>query len=346
MGESNEKVVVLGLGYLGLPVALAFARCHSGTVGFDIDASRVTELTRAYDRTHEVDANVLDATTLKFPSDPSCLAEATRAEKCGAASTLATASAFGGGRGRKRSAVLARLPDMKAAKSLLLIAMLHVASLPVIAQPSTGESSVRPGINDKYLSPTLDVETWIGRFEGESRQIFRARDEIIAALNLREGLRVGDIGAGTGLFMRPIAGAVGGTGEVFAVEISPRFIEHLEAIKEVEHLSQVEVVEGDTRSAKLAENSIDLAFICDVYHHFEFPNAMLASLRLALRPGGDLVVVDFKRIPGKTEEWIIEHVRAGQEVFTREILDAGFELVEEVSIDSLDDNYVLRFRSP
>ena len=73
---------------------------------------------------------------------------------------------------------------------------------------------------------------------------------------------------------------------------------------------------------------------------------MLASLRLALRPGGELVVVDFKRIPGKTEEWIIEHVRAGQEVFTREILDAGFELIEEVSIAGLEDNYVLRFRSP
>ncbi len=73
---------------------------------------------------------------------------------------------------------------------------------------------------------------------------------------------------------------------------------------------------------------------------------MLASLRRALRPGGELVVVDFKRIPGQSEEWIVEHVRAGQDVFTREILDAGFELIEKVSIEALEDNYVLRFRSP
>lgn len=234
---------------------------------------------------------------------------------------------------------------MKAARPLLLIAILALPSLRVIAEPP-GEPSVRPGVNDKYLEPNLDVETWIGRFEGESRQIFRSRDEIVVALNLREGLRVGDIGAGTGLFVRPIAAAVGGNGKVFAVEISPRFIEHLEALKKNEQLSQVEVVEGGSRSAKLAANSIDLAFLCDVYHHFEFPSAMLASLRRALRPGGELVVVDFKRIPGQSEEWIVEHVRAGQDVFTREILDAGFELIEKVSIEALEDNYVLRFRSP
>jgi SAM-dependent methyltransferase len=235
---------------------------------------------------------------------------------------------------------------MKPRWSILFIAILHAAALPVIALPPTGESSVRPGVNDKYLAPDLDVEVWIERFEGESRQIFRSRAAIVAALNLRNGLRVGDIGAGTGLFMRPIAEAVGRTGKVFAVEISPRFIEHLEAIKQVEQLGAVEIVEGGARSAGLAANSIDLAFICDVYHHFEFPKAMLASLRLALRPAGELVVVDFKRIPGKSEEWILDHVRAGQDVFTREILDAGFELLEEVSIDTLEDNYVLRFRSP
>jgi len=74
---NNEKVVVLGLGYVGLPVALAFARHHPGAIGFDIDAGRVAELCRAYDRTHEVDADVLVATSLKFTADPTCLADAT-----------------------------------------------------------------------------------------------------------------------------------------------------------------------------------------------------------------------------------------------------------------------------
>ncbi len=73
---AQEKVVVVGLGYVGLPVALAFARHHPGSVGFDVDAGRIAELTRGYDRTHEIDAATLSGSTLRFSSDPGCLAEA------------------------------------------------------------------------------------------------------------------------------------------------------------------------------------------------------------------------------------------------------------------------------
>jgi UDP-N-acetyl-D-galactosamine dehydrogenase len=75
--KGSEKVVVLGLGYVGLPVALAFARHHEGTIGFDIDKSRVSELNEGHDRTHEVERDVLKASTIKLTADPACLADAT-----------------------------------------------------------------------------------------------------------------------------------------------------------------------------------------------------------------------------------------------------------------------------
>ena len=96
------------------------------------------------------------------------------------------------------------------------------------------------------------------------------------------------------------------------------------------------------RSIELPENSIDLAFLCDVYHHFEYPQSSLASIHRALRPGGEFMMVEFKRIPGQTSEWTLSHVRAGQEVFTAEIEKAGFEKIREDSL--LKDNYVIRFR--
>jgi hypothetical protein len=68
----------------------------------------------------------------------------------------------------------------------------------------------------------------------------------------------------------------------------------------------------------------------------------MASLHRALRPGGELVVVDFKRIPNQSSEWVMNHVRAGQEAFTAEIEAAGFKKTEQ--IDLLKDNYILRFR--
>ncbi len=231
-------------------------------------------------------------------------------------------------------------------KLLLALLISMVTALTALAETPAGEASLRPGVNDKYLSPSLDVDKWVARFEGESRQIYRAREEIIDALRLQRGMRVADIGAGTGLFARPIARNVGNGGKVYAVEISPRFLEHLGTVVAEERLTQVEIVKSTDHTTNLSAESIDLAFICDVYHHFEYPRAMLASLRAALRPGGELVVIDFKRIPGESEDWIIDHVRAGQEVFTQEISRAGFVLVEVVSIDSLRDNYVLRFRRP
>ena len=96
----------------------------------------------------------------------------------------------------------------------------------------------------------------------------------------------------------------------------------------------------------LPEDSIDLAFVCDVYHHLEYPRSMLASLRRALRPGGVLVVIDYERIPGRSWPFILNHVRAGKHEFAKEIEEAGFVLEEELRVEGLVQNYMLRFRSP
>lgn len=225
---------------------------------------------------------------------------------------------------------------------LPLVAFIALPSGHALAQGG----SVRPGINDKFLSDELDVDQWTKRFEGESRQIYARRNEIVAALALETKQRVADVGAGTGFFSELLAEAVGPNGLIWALEISPRFIEHLQARFAKAGLSQIEVVENSERSTGLADSSIDLAFICDVYHHFEYPNAMLKNLAHVLRPGGSLVIVDFERIPGKTDDWILDHVRAGKEVFRAEIESAGFVFKDEIKIEGLDDNYILRFTHP
>ena len=231
----------------------------------------------------------------------------------------------------------------------ILLALALAASLGAAEagkDAAEAEASVRPGANEKFLSPDLDVEEWIGRFETESREIFRRRRQIVEQLGLRPGMAVADVGAGTGLFVGPLARAVGPEGTVYAVEVSRRFLEHLRTRVRKEALSRVRVVEGKERSTELAAASIDLALLCDVYHHFEYPKSMLASLHSALRPGGTLVVIDFERIPGSSSDWVLEHMRAGKSEFVDEIEQAGFVLEEEVQIDGLVENYTLRFRKP
>jgi predicted methyltransferase len=205
------------------------------------------------------------------------------------------------------------------------------------------DASVKPGINDKFLDPNLKVEEWTQKFETESREIFHQREKIVAAIGLKPGMAMADIGAGTGLFTLHFAQAVGENGKVYAVEIAKNFLEHIKARAATARAANVQTILCTERSVELPEASIDLAFICDVYHHFEYPQATLATLYKALKPGGELVLIDFKRIPGESSDFVMGHVRAGQEVFEAEVIAAGFEKVAEVK-DVLKENYFVKFK--
>lgn len=208
------------------------------------------------------------------------------------------------------------------------------------------ETSVRPGANDVFLDPDLDVDRFVSTFEGESREIAVHHEAIVDALGLRPGMDVADVGAGTGLFLRALHDATAPDGRVLAVEIAPAFVEHLAQRIELEELARAEVVLCTERSAELPSASVDVVFTSDTYHHFEYPRSTLASLHDALRPGGMLCIVDFERVPGVSRDWVLEHVRAGRAQVIAEVEAAGFRLLDAPLVPGLAENYVLRFTRP
>jgi predicted methyltransferase len=214
------------------------------------------------------------------------------------------------------------------------------ASLPLRGYPQ--EQSVNPGINDTFRDP--DVAEFVKKFEVESRELFARRKEIVAACHIQPGDTVADIGAGTGLFTRLFAEAVGQKGRVFAVDIAQKFLDHIAATCRDAGLRNVQTVLAAKDWTNLRPDSIDVAFICDTFHHFEFPAKTLASLHRAMKPGGRLILVDFRRIPGKSTDWVLKHVRAGQEVFEAEIEKAGFQKVSE-DPKLLKENYFVVFKN-
>lgn len=204
-------------------------------------------------------------------------------------------------------------------------------------------------INRGFLDPNLKPKEYIKRFEIESREVFAQRRAIVESMELKEGLAVADIGAGTGLFLKPLSVAVGGSGKVFAVEISPSFVKHLRGRVAEEKLENSQVVFCSDRDANLARNSVDRLLICDVYHHFEFPEATLATLHSALKPGGMLILVDFYRDPdvsAERKQWLNGHIRAPLEVFRKEIETAGFQFKDQVDVEGFKENYLIRFVKP
>jgi predicted methyltransferase len=224
---------------------------------------------------------------------------------------------------------------MNSLKRFLIGICAALISVPGSAQ----EKSVRPGINKPFENP--DVKDYLQKFEGESREIAVHSKEIVAACKLKPGMMVADVGAGTGLFTRKFAADVGPKGKVFAVDISPTFLRHIEKTCAEGKIKNVETILCDQFSTKLPPKSVDLVFICDTYHHFEFPQKTMHSIHEALRPGGQVILIDFERIEGKSTDWILGHVRAGKEVFVREITASGFKTVGEEHL--LKENYLVRF---
>jgi ubiquinone/menaquinone biosynthesis C-methylase UbiE len=198
------------------------------------------------------------------------------------------------------------------------------------------EASVRPGVNDRYSRPG-SYERWANMFSQESREVFEHRHRIVEWLDLKPGSTVADVGAGTGVFTSLLADALLPGGEVLAVEIVPTFLDRLREI--AADRPEIRVIEADARHTHLETASVDLAFLCNVYHHIEYPQTYMRDVHRALKPGGRLVVIDFQRVEGVTSRPMMKHVRADRDTVVAELAHAGFELVDE--IEGLRENYVL-----
>jgi ubiquinone/menaquinone biosynthesis C-methylase UbiE len=208
-------------------------------------------------------------------------------------------------------------------------------------QARAQDKSVNPGINKQFENPT--ASEFIGRFERDGRDPYDHRFQVIEAMGLKPGMSIADIGAGTGLFTLMFSPIVGRQGKVFAVDIAENFVKHIERQAQANGLTNITGVVCQSDSANLPPASIDLAYICDAYHHFEYPQKTMRSIHQALKPGGEVILIDFQKIPGVSSDFVMGHVRAGQEVFTKEIIEAGFEQVDERK-GILKESYFVRFR--
>jgi SAM-dependent methyltransferase len=212
----------------------------------------------------------------------------------------------------------------------------------ITSQVPAPQIKTNPKINEPFRKP--DLKGYIKKFESKDREIYVKRHDIVAALGVTKGMTVADVGAGTGLFTRLLAEQVGLTGKVYAVDIAPRFLKHIAAEAEKRGQRQVVTVRCNQETTNLPAESVDLVFLCDVYHHLEKPEKTLASIRQALKPGGELVVIDFDRIEGRSSAFVLKHVRADKAAFRQEIERAGFSQVSTTKSPSLKENFFLRFQ--
>ena len=220
--------------------------------------------------------------------------------------------------------------------------ILLLAGLLLLFSAAAQEQSIRPGINRHFVNP--EWQQWVNAFERTGREVYDKRHAIVAASKVRPGMAVADIGAGTGLFTRLFSPAVEPGGTVYAIDISSTFIDNILRTCREQGLMNVTGIVNTPIAIGLPADSIDLAFITDTYHHFEYPRQTLASIHQALRSDGRIIIIDFRRDPRISSNWVMGHVRGNQAQVIQELHAAGFRLVEDKPM--MKTNYFLEFIKP
>ena len=137
-----------------------------------------------------------------------------------------------------------------------------------------------------------DAEKWAKEFDNPERDAWQKPEEVVEALGLTPAMSVADIGAGTGYFAARIAKRVA-QGKVYAADIEPDMVRYLAGRAGREHLANIVAVQTGEDAANLPE-PVDLILVVDTYHHIGNRTQYFAKLQASLRPGGRLVIIDFK----------------------------------------------------
>lgn len=166
-----------------------------------------------------------------------------------------------------------------------------------------------------------DVERYAKSFDDPARDAWQMPDRVIAALGLKTGQRVADVGAGTGYFTVRLAKSTAAP-QVIASDIEPNMVKHLQQRAAKEGLKNVTAVQAKADGPNLPE-PVDVILIVDTYHHIPNRAAYFSALQSSLKPGGRLAIIDFKK---GAPEGPPEQFKFTPEQISGELAKAGYRL--------------------
>ena len=173
------------------------------------------------------------------------------------------------------------------------------------------------------------AEEWEKTLDSPRRAASQKVDEVLSKLSLKPGMIVADIGAGTGLFSRPLAKAVAPAGKVYAVDIQQELLDFINKRDKEENIGNIQTVLGEFDDPKLPARNVDLAFINDVLHHIEHRAVYLKALGTYMKPTGRIAIIEMNKDDPHTGHKNQPELLVAREDILQWMSDAGFKLVEE-----------------
>ena len=208
-----------------------------------------------------------------------------------------------------------------------------------LEEPAEGASGSKPR---RQIAPVMSYlgADWLVRPEREREE---QPDRVVAALRIPKGSTVIDLGAGVGYFTWRLANRVGPDGRVIATDVQPEMLAMLSQNMRSRGIGNVEAVLATQQDARLpARGDAELALLVDVYHELAHPALTMRQVLRALKPGGRLVLVEYR----KEDPWIPIHPlhKMSVEEAREEIEPTGFEFVE--LLDFLPSQHIIVFKRP
>ena len=206
-----------------------------------------------------------------------------------------------------------------------------------------GFSRIRGEHKFQVLSRAIWANGYIAMLERPERERFQRVDLIFAALGLRTGEKVADVGAGSGYFTIPVAREVGPSGIVWAVDVVPEMLDYLSRRLRMEKLENVRMILAKRDDPMLPAGTIETIVMIDALHYVTDRVAFAAKLRHALVPRGRLVLIDYRPKPWEERPWgPPPEQQIPREKLDEEMVEAGFKVAEQ--FDFLPEQYFVIYR--
>jgi arsenite methyltransferase len=168
-------------------------------------------------------------------------------------------------------------------------------SASLLVLPARATAQGKPMTMEEMHKLHQDSKAYIAMLEDPARDAYQKPHEVVMALGLKEGEAIADIGAGAGYFAFRFAHHVGATGRVYAVDVSPDMILHMNRQIRDLGLDNVRTILAPPDDPLLADRSVNRFFFCEAWHHIADHEKYLSEMKRMLRPGGQVIVIDFRK---------------------------------------------------
>ena len=187
-----------------------------------------------------------------------------------------------------------------------------------------------------------NVMEYLDRLDRPERDQDQKPAQVVDALELKPGMHVADLGAGSGYFTRRFVEAVGETGKVYVIDVEPKALKYVEeSLIRMHRRFEAEFILARPDNPKIPLESVDLIFVCDTYHHLEDRADYFRNVKTSLKPGGRIALIDFYHDERSGDPGFPKRHLVPREKVIEEMTTAGYRLAKEHRF--LPKQYFLEF---